>query len=57
MPKGRSEKDAIDIISLIMDQSQDIDIPTIVKKCQETNLTDHILSQIQEFAKKKNKQQ
>ena len=54
MPKGRPEKDAIDITSLIIDQSQVIDIPTIVKRCQETSLTDHILSQIQEFAKKLN---
>lgn len=54
MPKGRPEKDAIDIISLIMDQSKVIDTQTIVKKCHETNLTDHILSQIQEFAKKLN---
>lgn len=54
MPKGRPEKDAIDIISLIMDQSQVIDIQTIVKRCQEACLIDHILSQIQEFAKKLN---
>ena len=54
MPKGRPEKDAIDIMSLIMDPSEEIDIPTIVERCQETGLTDHILSQIQEFAKKLN---
>lgn len=54
MPKGRPEKDAIDIISLILDQSKDIDISDIVKKCKETNMTDHILSQIQDFAKKLN---
>ncbi len=54
MPRGRPEKDAVDIISLIMDQSRNMDIPTIVKKCQEAGLTDHMLTQIQEFAEKIN---
>jgi hypothetical protein len=54
IPKGRPEKDAIDIISLILDQQQRIDISKIVKRCNETKLTDHIRSQIQEFAKEVN---
>ncbi len=54
IPKGRPEKDAIDIISLIFDQQQRIDISKIVKQCKETGLIDHIRSQIQEFAKKVN---
>lgn len=54
IPKGRPEKDAIDIISLIFDQLQRIDISKIVKQCKETGLTDHIRSQIQEFAKNVN---
>ena len=54
MPKGRPEKDAIDIISLIFDRIGEMEIPIIVKKCQETKLTDHILSQIQDFAKRLN---
>jgi hypothetical protein len=54
IPKGRHEKDAIDIISLILDQRERIDISKIVKQCKETVLTDHIRSQIQEFAKKVN---
>ncbi|MGQ0771211.1 MAG: nucleotidyltransferase domain-containing protein [Nitrososphaerota archaeon] len=54
IPKGRPEKDAIDIISLILDQQQRIDISKIVKQCKETKLTDHIRSQIQEFASKIN---
>lgn len=54
IPKGRPEKDAIDIISLILDQRERIDISKIVKQCKETVLTDHIRSQIQEFAKKVN---
>lgn len=54
IPKGRPEKDAIDIISLIFDQQTIIDISKIVKQCKETGLTDHILSQIQEFAKNVN---
>ena len=54
MPKGRPEKDAVDIMSLIIDRSKAITISSIVKKCKETDLTDHILSQIQDFAKKLN---
>jgi hypothetical protein len=54
IPRGRPEKDAIDIISLILDQQQRIDISKIVKQCKETELTDHIRSQIQEFATKVN---
>jgi hypothetical protein len=54
IPKGRPEKDAIDIISLIFDQLQRIDISKIVKHCKDTGLTDHIRSQIQEFAKNMN---
>ncbi|MFY9300325.1 MAG: hypothetical protein WAO91_03965 [Candidatus Nitrosotenuis sp.] len=54
IPKGRPEKDAIDISSLILDQRERIDISKIVKQCKETRLTDHIRSQIQEFAKKVN---
>lgn len=54
IPKGRPEKDAIDIMSLILDQSQKIDTTTMAKKCQETNFTDHILKQTQSFAKKLN---
>lgn len=52
--KGRPEKDAIDITSLILDQSEKIGITAIVKKCKYANLTDHIRSQIQEFARKVN---
>ncbi|MGI0087324.1 MAG: hypothetical protein ACREBI_05130 [Nitrosotalea sp.] len=54
IPKGRPEKDAIDIMSLIIDRIQEISIPTIVKKCKETGFTDYIRSQIQEFATKVN---
>lgn len=54
IPKGRPGKDAIDIISLILDQRERIDVSKIVKQCKETVLTDHIRSQIQEFAKKVN---
>lgn len=54
MPKGRPEKDAIDIMSLITDQSKSIDISIIVQECQETDLTDHIQSQIQDFAARLN---
>lgn len=54
IPKGRHENDAIDIISLVLDQQQNIDIEKIVKRCKETDLTDHIRSQIQEFATKVN---
>jgi hypothetical protein len=54
IPKGRPGKDAIDIISLILDQQERIDISKIVKQCKEIVLTDHIRSQIQEFAKKIN---
>lgn len=54
IPRGRPEKDAIDIISLILDQQERINISKLVKQCKETGLTDHIRSQIQEFAKKVN---
>lgn len=54
MPKGRPEKDAIDIVSLILDQSQELDISNIVKKCKNANLVDHMLSQLQDFAKRLN---
>ncbi len=54
IPNGRPEKDAIDIVSLILDQQQRIDISKIVKRCKEAELTDHIRSQIQEFATKAN---
>lgn len=54
MPKGRPEKDAIDIMSLIIDQNKKIDIPTIVKQCSDAKITDHIRSQIQELAGKLN---
>ncbi|MGI0009239.1 MAG: nucleotidyltransferase domain-containing protein [Nitrosopumilaceae archaeon] len=54
IPKGRPEKDAIDIISLMLDQVKKIDIANIVKKCKEIGLTDYIRSQIQEFARKIN---
>lgn len=50
MPKGRPEKDGIDIISLIFDQSEAIDYSDVVKKCDGAKLTYHILSQIQNFA-------
>lgn len=51
MPKGRPEKDWIDIISLIFDQSEVIDYSDIVKKCKGAKVTEHILSQIQGLAK------
>jgi hypothetical protein len=51
MPRGRPEKDGVDIISLLLDRSQEIDMPDIVKKCDSANLATHILSQIQDFAK------
>lgn len=54
IPKGRPEKDSIDIISLILDQREIIDITEIVKKCKKSGLVDHIRSQIQEFATKVN---
>lgn len=54
IPKGRPEKDAIDIISLILDQRERINISKIVKQCKETGLTAHIRNQIQEFARKVN---
>ncbi|KEQ57449.1 Nucleotidyl transferase of unknown function protein [Marine Group I thaumarchaeote SCGC RSA3] len=54
MPKGRPEKDAIDIVSLILDQHQELDMDDIVGKCNDTNLTDHILLQLQGFAKRLN---
>ncbi len=50
IPKGRPGKDGIDIISLIFDQSEGINYSDIVKKCDGAKLTDHILSQIQNFA-------
>lgn len=54
IPKGRPEKDAIDIISLILDQQQRINITKIAKECKGAGLVDHIRSQIQEFAGKIN---
>lgn len=55
IPKGRPEKDAIDIMSLIVDQIHEISIPAIVKKCKETGFTDHLRLQLQEFATRVNK--
>lgn len=54
MPQGRPEKDAIDIVSLIFDQHQELDMDDIAVKCNDANLTDHILSQLQDFAKRLN---
>lgn len=54
MPKGRPEKDTIDIISLILDQNKELDMPSIVQKCNNANLVGHILSQLQDFAKRLN---
>ncbi|MEX0656320.1 MAG: hypothetical protein WD154_02095 [Nitrosopumilaceae archaeon] len=54
IPKGRPEKDAIDITSLILDQSGKICNTEIVKKCKDAKITDHIRSQIQEFARRVN---
>lgn len=51
MPKGRPEKDAIDIASLILDQQEKMSVSEIAKKCNKTKLIDHIHSQIQDFAK------
>lgn len=55
IPKGRPEKDAIDTMSLILDQIKEISIPVIIKKCKETRFTNHLRSQLQEFATKINK--
>lgn len=54
MPQGRPEKDSVDMVSLILDQHQEVDADDIVKKCNDANLTDHILSQLQDFAKRLN---
>lgn len=54
MPEGRLEKDAIDIVSLILDQRQELDIDDIVRKCNDAMLTDRILSQLQDFATRLN---
>ncbi len=51
MPKGRPEKDAIDIISLMLDRIQEISMQDVVKRCEQANLTDHMLSQMQDFAR------
>lgn len=52
MPKGRPEKDGIDIVSLLLNRIQDIDIDAVVKKADKAGLADHMLSQIQDFAMK-----
>ena len=54
IPKGRPEKDSIDIVSLILDQSDEIDFEAIARKCNGAKLTDHIRSQIQGLAAKVN---
>lgn len=51
MPKGRPEKDAVDIVSLLLDRIKEIYIADVAKKSEKAGLTDHLLSQIQDFAK------
>lgn len=52
IPKGRPEKDGIDMVSLLLDRIQNIDINAVVKKADKAGLIDHMLSQIQDFAMK-----
>lgn len=52
MPKGRPEKDGVDIISLLLDRLNDIDISNVMEKCERAGLSHHILAQVQDFAKR-----
>jgi len=50
MPKGRPEKDSIDIVSLILDQKDAMKFCDIVTKCENAKLIDHILEQLKNLA-------
>lgn len=49
IPVGR-DKDAVDLISLMLDKGEQIDLESMVEKAKATNLSDHLLERVRDFA-------
>ena len=51
IPVGR-DKDAVDLISLILDTGEQVDLESIAEKVKMANLGSHLLERVRDFAKR-----